>query len=211
MLGHNGTSTATHEVALAGFLSLKGKYLMGDYPYWVRNGGTVAPPEGYDVIIEREEIQQIAEKIIGMMNVNKFISNPENFDINTLASAIESGWGQSSQWAKDSRDYLRGIRMNNNTIKRRLRYYLITMIKFIIPKIHFRIKFYKNSETNSNLSFLKYAKSHSNNSYGVLEDLLSLEKIWETFPIMTRYSTISKKSFYFQRNSASQQYSCLWP
>jgi glycosyltransferase domain-containing protein len=178
MRGHNGTSTATHEVALAGFLSLKGKYLMGDYPYWIRNGGTVAPPEGYDVIIKREEIQQIAKKIIDIMNV----SNPESFDVNTLASTIESGWGQSSQWAKDSRGYLKGIRMNNNTIKRRLRYFLITMIKFIAPKIYFRVKFNKNSKTNPKLSFLKYATINSNNSYRVLEDLLSLEKIWETFP-----------------------------
>ena len=179
---HNGNSTAVHEVALAGFLSLKGKYSMGDYPYWIRNGGTVAPPEGFDVIIAREEIKQISEKIIDILNVSKYVRNSANFDINTLASAIETGWGQSSQWAKDSRDYLKGIRKNNNTKKRRLKRFLLTKIKIIKQEIYFRIEFHKNSKTNPNLSFLTYAKNHSNNSYSVINDLLTLEKIWQTFP-----------------------------
>jgi glycosyltransferase domain-containing protein len=182
MRNHHGISTATHEVALSGFLALKGKYLAGEYPYWIRNGGTVAPPEGFEVTIPSDEIKDISLKLIKILSLSKFVDNQTILNVDTLASTIESSWGQSSAWAKDSRDYLKGIRMNNNSIKRRLKRHFINLIKTIMPKIYFTIKHFKNSDKNYEFSFIEYARYHSNNSYEVLEDLLSLETIWKIFP-----------------------------
>jgi len=182
MRNHCGNSTATHEVALAGFLSLKGKYSMGNYPYWIRNGGTVAPPEGFEVIIQSEEIQQIVEKIINILNLDKSASNPESFDSATLSLAIESGWGQSSQWYSDSRYYLRGIRRNNKTLIQTIKRSIISTVKNVIPKKYIRVIIEKKFASVPKFSFLEYASTYSDNSYEVIEDLLSISTIWTLFP-----------------------------
>ena len=178
---HNGLSTAVLEVALAGYLSLKGKYSMGNYPYWVRNGGTVVPPEEFQVTLQSTEINEISSKLIEMLQSENFTNTQRTFDIKTIASAIEAGWGYSSQWAKkDSKSYLRGIRPEKNTTIRLFYSVLARAKKYILRFYAFRSK--KNSITMKEYGFVEFASVGADNSYEVVRDLLSLAIIWKTFP-----------------------------
>ena len=182
MRNHTGNSTATHEVALSGFLALKGKYLSGQYPYWIRNGGTVPVPEDFEVIITRDEIKRLASKLLDMLNFNRSGESNNFISIENLIAAIEIGWGPSSKWALDSKKYLQGIRSHNKSIVQMLRTISSSFIKTRTPQIYQAYKTYKRPQINGVYSFLEYAKLYSNNSYEVIRDLLLLEIIWKSFP-----------------------------
>jgi len=181
MRDHYGKSAATLEVALAGFLALKGKYLTGQYPYWIRNGGTVPLPNGFEVVIDSAEIKRISLKLIDSLRIKSDLGMQEIITTDTLTEAIEVGWGRSSKWAKDSRKYFEGIRMNKS-IKRRLRTKFATIIKAIMPLIYDAYISLKKSEKGDSLSFIEYAKTYSDYSYEVVSDMLLQEKIWKIFP-----------------------------
>lgn len=182
MRDHFGNSTATHEVALSGFLALKGKYLTGQYPYWIRSGGTVPVPYGFEVIIPSSEIKRLSSKLLAMLNLNNNVSMDKLVTIENLTEAIEKGWGQSSKWANDSKEYFDGIRVRDKTIKQQLRTTSSIYIKTKAPLIYHAYKTYKKSGKKDSLSFLEYANFYSDYSYEVIRDILSLEIIWKTFP-----------------------------
>jgi hypothetical protein len=182
MRDHFGNSTATHEVALSGFLALKGKFLTGQYPYWIRNGGTVPVPHGFEVTISSAEIQRLSSKLMAMLNLKNNVSMDELATIQNLTDAIEKGWGQSSKWAKDSKKYFNGVRVRDKTIKQKLQTTTSIYIKAKMPLIYRAYKTYKKFQKKNSLSFLEYANVYSNYSYEVIRDMLLLEIIWKTFP-----------------------------
>ena len=185
----DGNSLATHEVALAGYLALAGKWSMGNYPYWIRAGDTIPLPLDAVVIISAQEIQEICSNLLGLISGDQ-LNGAESLcfdDLPELCQAIEYGWGESSEWATTSQAYvknLRAARENGDLTKfvRRIRIFLASTLQERAPRIYCALRPNSIIALFPALGFLDYARAHSSGSYEVANDLLTVSEIWHAFP-----------------------------
>lgn len=184
MRGFSGVSSATNELALAGFLSLKGIWAMGDYPYWLRSGSTVPPPSGVMVVMPSEEIRLLCSRLIELTDSTNETAGNSTLEAGSLALELEAGWGETSQWAQDSVAYLEGIRgvHKRSDVTRRLRASIAIMLREHAPTVYRFLRPGSPLDMRLARSFLDYGSENSECSYEVIEDLLTISAIWHKFP-----------------------------
>jgi hypothetical protein len=189
MRGFAAVSLFTNEVALAGYLSLAGKWAMGSYPYWIRAGSSVPPPDDTPMTISPSEIEKICLKIIEMRE--KDHANGQKLSDNlvpkSLHESIERGWGESSSWATSSLTYRASLRpLSEHTqvqkIVGRMKSFGSSALLKISPNIYRRMKPNSIYSIRPIFTFLDYSRNHAPNSYEVGNDLLNLSQIWQFFP-----------------------------
>jgi hypothetical protein len=185
----DGVSLATHEVALAGYLALAGKWSMGEYPYWIRAGGSVAPPSDAVAIIPAIEIEEICSKLLELLSTNgdDGAESPYLDDLPELCEAIEYGWGESSEWATNSIAYLNNLQGTSELgatprMVRRVRSFFASTLRERAPRIYSMLRPNSIQALFPALGFLDYARAHSPGSYEVASDLLTVSEIWHAFP-----------------------------
>lgn len=186
--GLKGVSLATPEVALAGYLALAGKWAMGEYPYWIRSGGTLPLPTDAVVTIPIQEIEEICSKLLELLVTNGD-ENAESLcldDLPELYRAIEYGWGDSSNWATTSIAYVNRLKIRSTINKISRSIYRISyggeFLRKRAPRIYQRLRPDNLFISGQGLEFLDYARMHAPKSYEVANDLLTLSKIWQSYP-----------------------------
>ncbi|MDA9227022.1 TIGR00180 family glycosyltransferase [Actinomycetota bacterium] len=189
MRSFKGVSTATPEVALAGYLALAGKWAMGPYPYWIRAGGTVPLPLDGVVVISDVEIEEICSKLLELLTRD----GPQggqtvgDVELRELCEAIDYGWGESSQWATASQGYAKKRQTSSKSDSitqnvKKARSYVVAFLRKRAPRAYQRLRPNNAFISGQGLEFLDYARTHAPRSYEVANDLLTVSKIWQSFP-----------------------------
>jgi len=186
--GFVGDSLATPEVALAGYLALAGKWAMGEYPYWIKAGETVPLPTDAVVVIPAIEIEEICSKLLELLvtNGDECADNLCLDDLPELCEAIEYGWGESSDWATTSIAYVSNLQTSEpgdmSRMVRKARGFFASTLRERAPRIYSVLRPNSIQAFFPALGFFDYAKAHSPGSYEVTFDLLTIAKIWHSFP-----------------------------
>jgi glycosyltransferase domain-containing protein len=189
MRDFDGVSLATPEVALAGYLALTGKWSMGIYPYCMKAGGTHRLPLDAVVTISPVEIEEICSKLLDMLSKegDQGVQTVGDIELPELCEAIEHGWGESSQWATTSRTYVKNLQVTSKSGRitqstKKTKSYVGAFLRKRAPRIYQRLRPDHVFIPGQGLEFLDYARMHAPGSYEVANDLLTISKIWQSFP-----------------------------
>ena len=180
-----GRYIGLYELGLSGFLTICGKWQMGDYPFWIRYGGS------QKIQLQTKNFDAEDEKII----VGLFTSAVSDFEVDT------SGFQFILERELRSEEFLRifnvmrsQTRVNNLIVAnvgnletailwQRLRQFLKNLfVKFsflvwrVAPSLHRVLR------PNGVRRLKTHAKIYGNGDNKIIDDLLLVEKIWGRFP-----------------------------
>jgi len=167
------------EVGLAGFLALRGKWVMGNYPFWIRNGGSAIPPPGTTDYIARLDAAQLASALTLSLSAagQKFEDGPSWDSLeNSIQESIMNGWGDSLVQVSDSW---------SNTVSKtfRRRYRESRMIGGKLARAYMPSLFrHRNNQWGKAMAVTDFFEEFGGGGLAALQDLLLIKSIWTEFP-----------------------------
>jgi hypothetical protein len=194
-----GDSLYTPEVALAGYMALAGKWAMGSYPYWIRTGDSVHMLQDAVATISPREIEESCSRLLDMLSKDgaKGVETARTVELPKLCEAIEHGWGESSQWASDSRAHMENLRITSESggVKqstKKAKSQVGVILRNHAPRIYGRLRPDHDYTLDRGIGFKDYASAHAPGSYEVANDLLTIAEIWKSYPEGVTQGSLSK-------------------
>ena len=167
------------EVGLAGFLALTGKWSMGDYPFWIRNGGSAVPPrQTTDRILEPDAVKLADALTRSLIADGRQLDDgmgSEQF-IHGIRDAIDNAWGDSSattdrSWSAAARTVVARQYQHSRIVAGRLG-------RARVPGLYRR----RANQWGRAMSFAEFFRVFGDGNLEVLQDLLLIKSIWTEFP-----------------------------
>lgn len=178
------------ELAMSGFVILSGKWEMGTYPFWIRNGGSITPPSPTANYMTKSDTAEVVRVLMGSRSSceSDFVySDPlaPQFTPEFFENLITSIWGEHG--LIDNRVYNESLISRGAHVFRRR---LGGMLRSHTPALHswLRTRRRAHFSTSGNLgvngptSFSDYGSSYEKDRPGFRADLECIEGIWKTFP-----------------------------
>jgi glycosyltransferase domain-containing protein len=178
------------ELAMSGFVILSGKWEMGTYPFWIRNGGSITPPSSATNYMTKSDTAEVVRVLMGSRSsclsdsVDLDPSGPK-YTPEFFEALIESGWGV---------DGLSDNRVHNKSLISRtvhvLRVRIGRMLRSHAPELHSRLRNRRqahfstagNIDIYESTTFSDYGNAFEEAIPGFKADLECIERIWKSFP-----------------------------
>ncbi|MBU1109676.1 MAG: TIGR00180 family glycosyltransferase [Candidatus Riflebacteria bacterium] len=183
------------EILFTGFLTLSGYWEMGDYPFWIRNGGSVANPSNALNYISEEEMRDVSQRLSSLYDSNPsgvfraFTQGSKEAVANAIYMIIDAQWGKEAQMKKNNVSTVTSkwlpefvlimIRKLLPLVKKWTPPSIVTFLKHLITTLK-RLKGARQDPKM--MAFESYALRNSNGNFLVLQDMLLIKSIWETYP-----------------------------
>jgi glycosyltransferase domain-containing protein len=181
-----GRYIGLYELALSGFLVITGKWKMGDYPYWIRYGGSQKSQKQHKYFDLEDE--KIVAELFETTLIDFEVPNPLN-QIRMAQDLIDSGtfsiFFVEAAEAK-VRHNLRDVELRTSKSKGSL-LKLKKLPKNLLVKFFFLIwrvapSLHKVLRPNGVRRLKTHAKIYGNGDKEIIDDLSLVEKIWGRFP-----------------------------
>lgn len=174
----SGYSSAI-EIYVAGCLALSGKWEMGAYPYWVRNGGSLARPVAEHADLAALDAADIGRRLVASREATS--SRPQanqvpDVDRDAMTMQLLAVWGASSLLARRGTTSFGRVRFRRAAERSKKK--LAKILRAHAPRVYRRL----SDRPEPDLSFADYAMTHAAGSPTVLLDMLRTEGIWQEFP-----------------------------
>lgn len=174
----NGYSSAI-EIYLASCLALSGKWEMGAYPYWVRNGGSLTRPATEHAHLATLDAKDIARRLVELREARSSrrpATEPPDIDGDSISTQLLAVWGASSVLAQGRSVPFGQVRARRG--KERAKRELGKILRANAPNVYRRL----SDRPEPDLSFAEYAMTYAEGSPSVLLDMLRTQGIWQGFP-----------------------------
>ena len=173
-----GKSQGSIEIAFASFLAISGKWMMGNYPFWIRNGGTNLSDTPRPSKMENYYSFDLSERILRSVS-SKMVGGDNGWTSDyssELASLIQLYLGEKTHLDLPARTRQRLGKATE--YRKRIEIGLTRSMHIFFdycPSIYHLVR------PNGLKTFSNYAKTYAPYSIGVAEELIWLEKIWKKF------------------------------
>ncbi len=176
----NGKFLGTWEIIFTSFLISRGKWVMGAYPYWIRSGGSVAPPSSLPKYVDESSAIEMADLIILLSGIESFEPQSAGQFIGTRKSLIDS---ILASYGANSKQYLKTINSKLQWVSRgRVRHLLFEFRhwkKYLVKiLVDFFPSFYEYKFPREIMRVSTYAKYYADGSKVINDDLFKFESIW---------------------------------
>lgn len=171
----DGKAPVCVEIAFSSFLAISGKWMMGNYPFWIRNGGSNSPrpfklENFYLLDLSERVLRSVSSKLVGGDN------GWTNDNSAELASLIQINWGEYHlELPARTRQRFGKATKYRKRIK-------IGLTRSVHVIFDYCPSVYQLVRPNGLKTFSNYAKTYAPYSIRVSEGLIWLEKIWKKFP-----------------------------
>jgi len=180
----NGKLLGAWEIILTSFVISRGKWVMGAYPYWIRSGGSVAPPTSLPEYVDESSAIEMADLIILLSDIESFEPQSAGPFVGTRKILINS---ILASYGANSKQYLETINSKLQVVSRGkvrnllfgLRHWKGYVVKLLAD---FFPSFYEYKFPREIMRVSTYAKYYADGSKVINEDLSKFESIWSGFP-----------------------------
>lgn len=183
------------EILFCGFLTTRGKWKMGRYPFWFRYGGSVASASLHPLFMSEKDAKDVAqllrnwsETIIDWSaNSNQY----RTFEFEFISILLAAYGSQKTQKFQANRRYLH--------IRKFLPRHFILFVVKCRNQFKFRLfellpSLYEKLYPTGVRRVSTYARSYFGGDIGIYEDLQKMEQIWTKYPLGISESRFSKES-----------------
>jgi glycosyltransferase domain-containing protein len=171
------------EHLLLGFLALCGKWEPGNYPFWIRNGGSQPKTDGESEKIHVQNVVEMADLIYAAFGKRKLRDERTNTDLtpNVLEKSMRSLTKAKYDNSRELRS--RGFTSRFKTSAKRI---FTTSLRLlgVIAHIVFDLcpSLYEVVRPHGLRSFRKFAIENDQSRSEVYNDVLFIERIWVNHP-----------------------------
>jgi len=185
-LDYRASYHSAGEVSLCSFTVLSGKWMMGSYPFWIRNGDSVEAPASAASPLSEDECRDMAERLMAATpTASRRSEKIEDlrFEAVDLELPIAAMWGLPQD--RTEHDAASSIRDSFATALReargRARALAAMLLWNLAPSLYSRMRS-KHDLRFGYMTFGDYAIADRDGSPEVVDDLRKIEQIWTDFP-----------------------------
>lgn len=166
------------EIGLAGFLSVSGTWRMGDYPYWIRHGGSTALPSTAKQTMPPSDSRRIAQTLVRHRPRSGVDLGAEELALNEddIDDIIQSVWGASPARGDGPGDWR--WRRELHVQYHRMRALVGRGLRRYAPGTYI----HAHGGSSRTLSFSSYSRVYGDGESKTLRDILLIMAIWSEFP-----------------------------
>jgi len=164
------------EIHLAGCLAMSGKWEMGDYPYWVRSGGSLKRPATEHAHLAWHDARDICVRLLQVRGTDEGVSQDsatQNNEMEEVLNQILAVWGERDRGGQ-RQGLASMIGRSTEYPKKRLG----RVLRNRAPAAYRLLR----KDRDPDLSFSEYALAHGSGSHVAMLDMLRTETIWQEFP-----------------------------
>lgn len=190
-----GKSRYLPEYLLHGFLALCGKYEPGNYPFWIRHGGSQPKIDGESEIVYVRDVVEMADLIYAAFRKRKLLDERTNTDLtpDVLERSMRGLTETKSDNSKELRS--RGLVGRFETFANRIFMTSLRLLS-VIAHLVFDLcpSLYEVFRPHGLWSFRKFAIENDHRRGEVYNDILSIEKVWVNYPQGVKISDFGLKT-----------------